>query len=223
MMPRKRAEVSLIVHPSDQRFGVAVERAQRGAQLMREIGNEVGAQRLVRLELRDVVEDEHPRGAARGANLRGAGADMQRRRILDHELRAHHATVRGLHRAPRELLQPRVAAKLDERPIAIVGFRSQSEDAPGRAVEQNHLAAGAGHHHRLGHAAQDGLELVALLGQRVDVGDDRVSGVEQVMLRAAHGIAAVRQQMRGRTPFLQRSGNRVESLCAARQRAGDSA
>src|SRR5208337_2459892 len=68
-----------IVDPLNQRFGVAVQRAQRRAQLVREIRDKVRAQRLVRLELRDVVKDEYPRRAARGANLRGAGADVQRR------------------------------------------------------------------------------------------------------------------------------------------------
>jgi len=43
------------------------------------------------------------------------------------------------------------------------------------------------------HAAQDGLELVTLLGQRVHLGDDRVGGVEQVMLRTAHRVASFRE------------------------------
>ena len=165
------------------------------------------------------MKDEDPRRAARGANLRGTGADVKRRGILNHDLRAHHFVVGRSHRAPGKLLQARVAAQLDERPRAIVGVSAQGEDAPGRAVEQNHFAARAGHDHRLGHAAQDRLELVALLGQRVHVIDDRVGGVEQMTLRPAHRVAAVGQQMRWRTPILERGRKRVESLRAARQRA----
>ena len=167
------------------------------------------------------MKDEHPRRAARGANLRGAGADVQRRGILDHDLRADDVVARRSHRAPGKLLQPRVAAQLDERPIAIVRVGSQCEDSPRRAVEQDHLAARAGHDHRLGHAAQNRLELVALLGQRVHVGDDRVGGVEQMMLRAAHRVASVGQQMRRRTPLCSAAATRVESFRAARQRSSD--
>ena len=170
---------------------------------MRQIGNEIGAQCLVRLELRDVVKHEHPRRAARGADLRGARADVERRGILDHDFRAHDAVVRRAHRAPDEFLQARVAAQLDERPRAIVGVGSQREDAPRGAVEQDHLAARAGDDHGLGHAAQDRFEFVALLGQRVHVGDDRVRRIEQMMLGAAHRVAAVGQQMRRRTSALQ--------------------
>ena len=169
------------------------------------------------------MKDEHPRRAARGANLRRTGADVKRRRILDHDLRAHDVIARRLHRAPGKFLQPRVAAQLDERPIAIIGVGSQREDPPRRAVEQNHLAARARYDHCLGHAAQNRLELVALLGQRVDVGDDRVGGVEQMMLRAAHRVASFGQHMRRRTPLLQRGRERVEPLGATRQRSSDRA
>ncbi len=62
---------------------------------------------------------------------------------------------------------------------------------------------------------------VALLGQRIHVGHDRIGGVEQMMLRAAHRVAAVGQQMRRWTPALQRGGDGVESLRAARERASD--
>ena len=84
-----------------------------------------------------------------------------------------------------------------------------------RAVDQHDVAAPSGHHHGLGHAAQDGFEFVALLGQHLEFARDGVGHFEQAMLREAHRVGALVMQMGGRTALLERRGGLLHALRAS--------
>ena len=71
MMSRNRSRVSSSSGVVDQRFGVALDRRQRRAQLVRDVGDEVAADLIGAAQIGDVVQHEH-RAAARGDNRRDA-------------------------------------------------------------------------------------------------------------------------------------------------------
>ena len=132
MMLRKRRWVSRSVDAGDQGFGVAAERAQRRANFVGQVGDEIRAHGLVGLELGDVVKHQHPgrRRAGVGAHGRGVRREIVRRGALNLKLGADHPVVRRrAHRARDELLQARVAAELDERAAAVVGVAVKREHA----------------------------------------------------------------------------------------------
>ena len=114
-----------------------------------------------------------------------------------------------------EFLQARIAAQLDKIPPLVVGLRAECEGSARLAVQQHHFAATAGHHHCIGHAAQDRFEFVALLGQRVDFANHAVGRLEQLSLRRAHHVAIVRQHVRGLTMGPKRGRQRLDALGAS--------
>ena len=69
-----------IVNPVQQRFGIAAQGAQRGADLVGQIGDKVGTQAFVGLELGDIVKQQHPGGRGPREGAPTAPAVTRRRR-----------------------------------------------------------------------------------------------------------------------------------------------
>ena len=143
---------------AEQRLGVARDRRDRRAQLVRGVRQELAAHGLERAHPRDVVEhDDRPRI--------GAG-----RRLAAARCRAARA---GAHRAAEQLeLAPRPARRrarcVDERrEPARQSLPSPTSGSRG-VVDEHDLAVAIDHDHALDEAAEHDRQQVALLGQLAD-------------------------------------------------------
>ena len=149
----------------EEGLGVALDRSERRAQLVRDIGNKVSPHRLQPSELSEVMEDQHIPTHRRPVftNLHRAHRQVPLFLTVELELAGHWRVARPFVRnPPQQFLQLGVAGKRLEWFAAPVLSGAQAKELLRRAVIQHDVADRIDHHHPLGHTLQHDFELLAL-------------------------------------------------------------
>jgi hypothetical protein len=188
----RRASLRVVERTAEQRLGIAADRRQRGAQLVRDVGDEVAPNALEPLHVADVVKDENEVARpARGdghrrrrhlQDQRGAPAEVQ----IAHERPLHDA---GVHHFAHQLVQIGMTRQLDEWLAEGQVRARQIEQHLGAAVHQQHRAGRVDDQHALDHAAEHLFELALLGTHCVEPLTLRRGGPHQLSLQDAERAA----------------------------------
>ena len=157
--------VTIVESAVAERLGVALDRRERRAQLVRDVGDEVAPHAIQLLGLGDVAHHDD------GALLRAEGRSGERQRATN---RLHALEVQA---ALGALALPSTCWMRSTNR----GSRARSRTSPGRSVRRDaedlaeggvqepDPAAGVGHQHALGHAGDGGAQVIALGLDRADL------------------------------------------------------
>ena len=142
--PPARVRILRIIQ---QRFGVTLDRGQRRAQLVRDVGDEVSADEVGFAQFGDVVHHEHR--AAAGCDDGSDLGDQRPRGVARHR-ELEGAGLAARQRAADVFDDARVTDGLDVRMIDRALFEFQ--DAAGRVVDQLQPPLFIDHQHAFDHA-----------------------------------------------------------------------
>src|SRR5262245_59265639 len=174
--------VALVVQRArEQRLDEALDRGQRGLQLVRDVGDEVAPDALQAPQLRDVVQ--HDDEAALAAALEGAGVDLEDALLpAPEEVDLERLLAARRARAPEQVLELLDRREVPQAP-AHGGGRDDLEQRARGLVDEGHAVLLVHRHDALDHARQHGAELRVLLGERRDaardLGPELVQGLAQ--------------------------------------------
>ena len=204
---------------------IAIQRRERGANLMRQVRDKVRAHRLVGLKLRDVMEDEYARHPHPGSapDRRGADREIARRRILD-----THLGARLFRHRPSRWNSRRIPASAG-RGIARRnhGPGSRPRRSSAKVLRAWPLSRMTSPRAPVTTTASVMLRKIASSSSRCSVSapdfrDDRVGGLQQTALGMRHRVAIIGNDMDRLAMSSQRGRQRFDALGAPDDRIGNS-
>ena len=195
--------LALLERAAEQRLEIALDRRERRAQLVRDVGDELGADSLEMPERRDVVEHEDDADAGlvpcqherHGVDLHGA----RHRREQPHLAMRHGP--RAAHAAPADE-RVEIAVANDFHEGLALAARRHTEDRARSLVHREDAVVAVDRDHPLDHRVQDGRRLGALLLEVRDLVDEarrhRVERASQGadLVGGAHGHALIELALR---------------------------
>ena len=201
----------------EQRLGVSLDRRERGAQLVRDVRDEVPPHGLETAQLGDVVQHEHQ--AERRSVLGGepGAVHLQRAPVAERDVTRDHRLPAG--ELTRDLGDAGMTHEIDERAPGHDGPGRETEELARPRVRQHDPAVEVGDEHALHHAAQDRLEPLALHTHRGERGLDVARHVAEPALEHAEAVAALGTDRRWRRAGGERGGEADHAIDASAHRA----
>ena len=155
----------------EQGLGVALDGSERRAELVRDVGDEIAADLIGRLQVRDVVQ--HEDGAAPfGHHRRDVG--HQRAAAVQYQVQLEAFGIVAAQRSPDLFGDAGVTERLEVR--AARGLTIQLQQAARGFVDQLQAALPIHDQHALDHAGEDGLHACPVTGEIVDPASQLLNG-----------------------------------------------
>ena len=194
----ERLAVLGVIEPAlEQRLGIAAQRGERRAQLVRHIGDEVLPQALQRFAFRQIVQHQQHRARPAAAERRGGGVRRVGARGPGLELALHRATAGASRR--RQLGEFRHARERGEG-RARPGPQRRVEQLGEAVVHVHHAVAAIDQRHAIAHVGEDELAVVALAAQRFEPSVElAMHGVERAPELAEVVVRGLRRPRAGVT------------------------